>query len=55
MSPVGAVLYSSIRITIIILSLTLQDIEQNFSKTLADQSIKEPLSSLAFCPQPLHK
>ena len=40
---------SSIRITIIILSSTLQDIEQNVSETVADQGIKEPLSSLAFC------
>ena len=57
MSPVGGyctVLYffvsrSSIRITIIISSLTLQDIEQHVSETLADQGIKEPPSSLAFC------
>ena len=60
MSPVGTVLYSfivffffvsrsSIRITIIILSPTLQNIEQNVSETVADQGIKEPLSSLAFC------
>ena len=36
---------SSIRITIIISSLTLQDIKQNVSETLADQGIKEPLLS----------
>ena len=40
---------SSIRITIIISPLTLQDIAQNVSETLADEGIKEPLSNLAFC------
>ena len=35
---------SAIRTIIIISSLTLQDIEQNVSETLADQGIKEPVS-----------
>ena len=36
---------SSIRITVIISSLTLQDIKQNVLETLTDQGINKPLSS----------